>query len=139
VEVFFDRAAAEGRAHLVRAVRGLATRVNDGVPIAEPEVELVPLGLEAGGGGQREEREQHAAQGCTAGGSRAVTFLCMQPRQARDLTSGAGLVWLGRMLTTILPAATGALAIGYSLIWLLLGGGIGGAILIFFGAKLIGR
>ncbi len=30
-------------------------------------------------------------------------------------------------------------AIGYSLIYLLLGGGVGGAILIYFVAKLLGR
>ena len=30
-------------------------------------------------------------------------------------------------------------AIGYSLIWLLLGGGLGGAILIFIIAKMLGR
>ena len=36
---------------------------------------------------------------------------------------------------TLLPVA----AIGYSLIYLLLGGGIGGAIIIFIIAKLLGR
>jgi len=30
-------------------------------------------------------------------------------------------------------------AIGYSLIWLLFGGGLGGALLIFLIAKLVGR
>ncbi len=30
-------------------------------------------------------------------------------------------------------------AIGYSLVYLLAGGGLGGAILIFLGAKLLGR
>ena len=37
--------------------------------------------------------------------------------------------------TTILPLA----AIGYSLVYLLAGGGMGGAILIFIVAKLLGR
>ena len=39
------------------------------------------------------------------------------------------------VLSTALPAA----AIGYSLIYLLFGGGIGGAILIFIIAKMFGR
>ena len=42
---------------------------------------------------------------------------------------------LPMLATTILPAA----AIGYSAIWLLLGGGIPGAIVIFFVAKMLGR
>jgi len=39
------------------------------------------------------------------------------------------------MLPTVLPVA----AAGYSLIYLLLGGGLGGAALIFVIAKLVGR
>lgn len=38
-------------------------------------------------------------------------------------------------LTTLLPVA----AAGYSLIYLLFGGGIGGAILIFIIAKMLGK
>lgn len=30
-------------------------------------------------------------------------------------------------------------AIGYSIIWMLLGGGLGGAVVIFFIAKMLGR
>lgn len=39
------------------------------------------------------------------------------------------------MLSLIVPAA----AVGYSLIYLLLGGGFGGAVLIFIIAKMLGR
>lgn len=35
--------------------------------------------------------------------------------------------------------AAPALAAGYALLYLLLGGGVGGAILVFFGAKALGR
>jgi len=40
------------------------------------------------------------------------------------------------MITTITPMFA---AIGYSLIYLLLGGGLGGAVLIFIIAKMLGR
>ena len=40
------------------------------------------------------------------------------------------------MITTITPVFA---AIGYSLIYLLLGGGLGGAVLIFIIAKMLGR
>lgn len=43
------------------------------------------------------------------------------------------------MLLTAILASAPVFAAGYSLIYLLFGGGIGGAILIFFGMKLIGR
>lgn len=39
------------------------------------------------------------------------------------------------LATTVLPLA----AAGYSLIYLLMGGGLGGAILIFFLAKMLGK
>ena len=39
------------------------------------------------------------------------------------------------LATTVLPMA----AIGYSLIYMLLGGGLGGAVLIFFLAKMLGK
>ena len=39
------------------------------------------------------------------------------------------------MLTHLYPVA----AAGYSLVWLLAGGGLGGAILIFIVAKLLGK
>ncbi len=39
----------------------------------------------------------------------------------------------------MLLASVPLLAAGYSLIYLLFGGGIGGAVLIFFAAKLLGR
>jgi hypothetical protein len=39
----------------------------------------------------------------------------------------------------ILVPAIPALAVGYSLLYLLFGGGIGGAILIFFIAKMLGK
>jgi hypothetical protein len=39
------------------------------------------------------------------------------------------------MIATIAPLA----AAGYSLLYLLLGGGLGGAILVFFVAKMLGR
>lgn len=38
-----------------------------------------------------------------------------------------------------LATTTPVLAAGWSLLYLLFGGGIGGAILIFFGLKLVGR
>jgi hypothetical protein len=43
------------------------------------------------------------------------------------------------MLTEAIVAAPPMLAAGWSLLYLLFGGGLGGAILIFFGLKLIGR
>jgi len=39
------------------------------------------------------------------------------------------------LLSTAMPLA----AIGYSLVYLLLGGGLGGALLIFLVAKMLGR
>ncbi len=39
------------------------------------------------------------------------------------------------LASTVLPLA----AVGYSLLYLLLGGGVGGAILIFFVAKMLGK
>ena len=39
------------------------------------------------------------------------------------------------LATTVLPLA----AVGYSLIYMLLGGGLGGAVLIFFLAKMLGK
>jgi len=43
------------------------------------------------------------------------------------------------MITEAIVAAPPVLAAGWSLLYLLFGGGLGGAILIFFGLKLIGR
>jgi hypothetical protein len=43
------------------------------------------------------------------------------------------------MLTEVIATAPPVLAAGWSFLYLLFGGGIGGAILIFFGLKLIGR
>ncbi len=43
------------------------------------------------------------------------------------------------MMTDTLANATPVLAAGWSLLYLLFGGGLGGAILIFFGLKAIGR
>ena len=43
------------------------------------------------------------------------------------------------MLTEAIVTGTPVLAAGWSLLYLLFGGGIGGAVLIFFGLKLIGR
>ena len=43
------------------------------------------------------------------------------------------------MMTDALTTATPVLAAGWSLLYLLFGGGIGGAILIFIGLKAIGR
>ncbi len=43
------------------------------------------------------------------------------------------------MMNELLLAAHPVLAGGWALLYLLLGGGIGGAILIFFGLKAIGR
>jgi hypothetical protein len=43
------------------------------------------------------------------------------------------------MITEAITAAPPVLAAGWSLLYLLFGGGLGGAILIFFGLKLIGR
>ena len=43
------------------------------------------------------------------------------------------------MMTDALANATPVLAAGWSLLYLLFGGGIGGALLIFFGLKAIGR
>jgi hypothetical protein len=43
------------------------------------------------------------------------------------------------MITEAVVTAPPVLAAGWSLLYLLFGGGLGGAILIFFGLKLIGR
>lgn len=43
------------------------------------------------------------------------------------------------MMIDALAMTTPVLAAGWSLLYLLLGGGLGGAILIFFGLKLVGR
>ena len=43
------------------------------------------------------------------------------------------------MITEALATTQPALAAGWSLLYLLFGGGIGGAILIFIGLKAIGR
>jgi hypothetical protein len=43
------------------------------------------------------------------------------------------------MMLEIVTTATPVLAAGWSLLYLLFGGGIGGALLIFFGLKAIGR
>ena len=43
------------------------------------------------------------------------------------------------MFTDVLATAPPVLAAGWSLLYLLFGGGFGGAILIFFGLKLLGR
>jgi hypothetical protein len=40
---------------------------------------------------------------------------------------------------TLLALGIPAAALGYSLIYLLLGGGFGGAVLIFIAAKMLGR
>ena len=43
------------------------------------------------------------------------------------------------MMMQVLESAPPVLAAGWSLLYLLCGGGIGGAILIFFGLKVLGR
>jgi len=43
------------------------------------------------------------------------------------------------MFTEAIAAAPPVLAAGWAFLYLLFGGGIGGALLIFFGLKLIGR
>ena len=43
------------------------------------------------------------------------------------------------MMTEAITAGTPVLAAGWSLLYLLMGGGMGGALLIFFGLKAIGR
>lgn len=43
------------------------------------------------------------------------------------------------MIVQALATTTPVLALGWSLLYLLLGGGLGGALLIFFGLKLAGR
>ena len=43
------------------------------------------------------------------------------------------------MITLALVATPMFAAVGYSLLYLLLGGGFGGAVLIFFVAKLLGK
>jgi hypothetical protein len=43
------------------------------------------------------------------------------------------------MLIESISLATPVLAAGWAFLYLLLGGGMGGAVLIFFGLKLIGR
>jgi len=42
-------------------------------------------------------------------------------------------------MDSLLPNAYPLAAIGYSLVYLLAGGGLGGAILIFLGAKMLGK
>ena len=43
------------------------------------------------------------------------------------------------MMTETIALATPMLAAGWSLLYLLLGGGLGGAVLIFLGLKVLGR
>ncbi len=43
------------------------------------------------------------------------------------------------MMTETIVLATPMLAAGWSLLYLLLGGGLGGAVLIFLGLKVLGR
>jgi hypothetical protein len=43
------------------------------------------------------------------------------------------------MITETVAAGMPVLAAGWSLLYLLLGGGVGGAILLFFGLKVLGR
>ncbi len=43
------------------------------------------------------------------------------------------------MMTEALATSTPVLAAGWSLLYLLFGGGLGGALLIFFGLKAVGR
>ena len=43
------------------------------------------------------------------------------------------------MMTETVAAGMPVLAAGWSLIYLLLGGGLGGAALLFFGLKVLGR
>ena len=43
------------------------------------------------------------------------------------------------MITDLVVSTPAVLAAGYSLLYLLFGGGLGGAVLIFFGLKLLGR
>ena len=43
------------------------------------------------------------------------------------------------MITEVISTTTPVLAAGWSLLYLLFGGGIGGALLIFVGLKAIGR
>ncbi len=43
------------------------------------------------------------------------------------------------MITEAIATTTPVLAAGWSFLYLLFGGGLGGAALIFFGLKLIGR
>jgi hypothetical protein len=43
------------------------------------------------------------------------------------------------MMTEAITAGTPVLAAGWSLLYLLLGGGMGGAILLFLGLKAIGK
>ncbi len=43
------------------------------------------------------------------------------------------------MMTETIALATPMLAAGWSLLYLLLGGGLGGAVMIFLGLKVLGR
>ena len=43
------------------------------------------------------------------------------------------------MFSEAIMTAPPVLAAGYSLLYLLFGGGLGGAVLIFFGLKMLGR
>jgi hypothetical protein len=43
------------------------------------------------------------------------------------------------MITDAIATSSPVLALGWSLLYLLFGGGIGGAVLIFFGLKVLGR
>lgn len=43
------------------------------------------------------------------------------------------------MMTDAIASASPVLAAGWSLLYLLLGGGVGGAFLIFLGLKVLGR
>ena len=43
------------------------------------------------------------------------------------------------MITEVITTAPPVLAAGWSLLYLMFGGGLGGAVLIFFGLKLLGR
>jgi hypothetical protein len=43
------------------------------------------------------------------------------------------------MMTEAIATTTPVLAAGWSMLYMLLGGGLGGALLIFFGLKAIGR
>jgi hypothetical protein len=55
--------------------------------------------------------------------------------QRREWPSREGAAIMETLATVVLPIA----AAGYSLVYLLAGGGLGGAILIFIVAKMLGR